>query len=304
LAPAVSNLGHNHDTTREINLHLQTSIKEYNHTGHTVNTEIAFNGSTAPKAEGADLTDLQILSKELIRDPSLLQARKGSSLGAFIHLSKTGGSTLTTLLRNGCHSWVPKPCRRDSTIDPLNETAISKLATYYHLPDFLNGLLFRTPHEFYTFTIRDPLDRTISAYRALRPENRAVFKRGYKPGVDAALFDSFPTLESYARSLDGIDNYQEGDWQDFAKKGDCKNVAKLSMHEGVPIMTHLHWNLQMISEMLQEKSDLAFMNKTILVVRNEFMSNDWGTANRFLGQEGDVQFATKSIRNSSLLNFP
>ena len=48
--------------------------------------------------------------------------------GAFIHMGKTGGSSLSLLLRNGCHSFMPKPCR---TV-PL-ETTVSKLVgTYYH----------------------------------------------------------------------------------------------------------------------------------------------------------------------------
>lgn len=51
--------------------------------------------------------------------------------GAFLHLGKTGGSTLSHVLRNGCHSWVPKPCHI-----PTNESYVSQLSTYYHLPDF------------------------------------------------------------------------------------------------------------------------------------------------------------------------
>ena len=40
----------------------------------------------------------------------------------FIHIGKTGGSTITTLLRNGCNSFVDGPCRNIT-----NESAISKL---------------------------------------------------------------------------------------------------------------------------------------------------------------------------------
>ena len=60
--------------------------------------------------------------------------------GAFIHVGKTGGSTLSLLLRNGCHSFVPKPCVNRHTgklFIPKNatdETMVSKLTTYYLLP--------------------------------------------------------------------------------------------------------------------------------------------------------------------------
>lgn len=40
----------------------------------------------------------------------------------FIHIGKTGGSTITTLLRNGCNSFAKGPCRNIT-----NESAISKL---------------------------------------------------------------------------------------------------------------------------------------------------------------------------------
>jgi hypothetical protein len=47
--------------------------------------------------------------------------------GAFIHVGKTGGSTLSRYQRNGCHSFVPKPCRGKYL---LNESYISKTTTY------------------------------------------------------------------------------------------------------------------------------------------------------------------------------
>ena len=42
--------------------------------------------------------------------------------GAFVHVGKTGGSTLAGFLRNACHSYIPKPCG----VIP-NETLVSKL---------------------------------------------------------------------------------------------------------------------------------------------------------------------------------
>lgn len=47
---------------------------------------------------------------------------------AFIHVGKTGGSSLSLQLRNGCHSFVKKPCHHVQ-----NETIVSELVTdYYH----------------------------------------------------------------------------------------------------------------------------------------------------------------------------
>ena len=51
-----------------------------------------------------------------------------NATGAFIHVGKTGGSTLSLLLRNGCHSWVPKPCRQI----PDESVASKLISDYYH----------------------------------------------------------------------------------------------------------------------------------------------------------------------------
>ena len=56
--------------------------------------------------------------------------------GAFVHIGKTGGSTLSKLLRNGCPSMIAKPCYHP----PQPETIASQqIHSYYHVMDF--GLL-------------------------------------------------------------------------------------------------------------------------------------------------------------------
>jgi hypothetical protein len=50
--------------------------------------------------------------------------------GAFIHVGKTGGSTLCRHLKFCCHSFVPKPCPTPNKFKLLNESYISKTTTY------------------------------------------------------------------------------------------------------------------------------------------------------------------------------
>ena len=83
--------------------------------------------------------------------------------GAFLHLGKTGGSTLSMQLRNGCHSWVPKPCK-DIPVG-TQESHVSKLSTYYHNPDFrllLNPSRTRHPYHFYVISIAGPAASGVS----------------------------------------------------------------------------------------------------------------------------------------------
>jgi len=95
--------------------------------------------------------------------------------GAFLHLGKTGGSTLSTLLRNACHSWMTKPCvsfhPNISTPSNVRESAASqKIQAYFHTPDFLK--LPQSPLvDFYVVSVRDPYDRIRSAFVYGHPAN-------------------------------------------------------------------------------------------------------------------------------------
>jgi hypothetical protein len=113
--------------------------------------------------------------------------------GAFLHIGKTGGSTLSHLLRHGCHSWAPKPCQI-----PANETYISQLSTYYHVPDFKK--LNKTAYSFYTISLRDPLERTLSAFTYSHPANQRA--RGRRR-ISKPDLDFFYALLSRPRQLCG-----------------------------------------------------------------------------------------------------
>jgi hypothetical protein len=62
--------------------------------------------------------------------PTLPPRNSSVDTAGFIHIGKTGGSTITTMLRNGCNSFASGPCR-----NVTNESAISKLVV--RLPAYL-----------------------------------------------------------------------------------------------------------------------------------------------------------------------
>ena len=67
------------------------------------------------------------VSKEKCNNVAQMSTKEAA---AFVHIGKTAGSSLSVLLRNGCHSFVPKPCRH---IPPSEESIVSKLVEkYYH----------------------------------------------------------------------------------------------------------------------------------------------------------------------------
>jgi len=288
-----------------------------------------------------DLTPLQVIAREYLAvDHKPLLAKAPQMVGAFIHVGKTGGSTLSALLRNGCHSFMTKPCE-DKNISKEKESAISKLTTYYHIPDFEIGRLYREAYvyDFFLFTIRDPFERTVSSFLYTHPENmfaeefykyKTIDKDSFEEDVQmiggseeelfnylkknadksALHFDSkklyscFPTLELYASLLDDSDKYAEGNWKTQVENGDCADVAKQTLHHGISegqVMTHATYDYRKIAFMIRE---INLREKTVLVTRVEHLNNDWISANHYLGQEGEVEIPIATTRDSSEMNYP
>jgi hypothetical protein len=61
--------------------------------------------------EATPTTKVPSLNKNRIRQLPVVRRKQSPHGGAFIHMGKTGGSAISLLLRNGCHSFLPHPCR-------------------------------------------------------------------------------------------------------------------------------------------------------------------------------------------------
>ena len=98
--------------------------------------------------------------------------------GAFLYVGKAGGSTVSLVLQNGCHSFIRKPCakRQHWEDGTRNETYVGALTTYIHTPDFHR--MGQTPQysnfDFYVIMVRDPFSRFLSAFTYMHPGNGFV----------------------------------------------------------------------------------------------------------------------------------
>jgi len=207
---------------------------------------------------------------------------------AFIHIGKTGGSTLSFSLRNSCHSFVPKPCPSGKK-NLSNESYASLLTTYYHKPDFTNGKLSKHSYEFYILSVRDPLLRTFSAFLYEHPENRIA--ASYPSGA-YNFYECFPTLEIFA-SYFGNDMPAH---DKITNTEDCAHLADKVFTENSR-RSHLFWNYENILSVMKKG---GYDNSVdILVVRNEFKWEDWITTNVWLGQEGFIATHPRVIERNS-----
>lgn len=294
------------------------------------------NSITSTSTKETIHSHLQRRAREILMNEQ--SAKPPNTLGAFIHLGKTGGSSLSTLLNNGCHSWVPKPCRDDlahASFDMKHETILSKLTTYYHTPDFSNKVMFHNLksniHEFIVITVRDPFERMVSKYVYSHPALLIVnkfeaFKKTAqftiqmrKLGSEAAVYafreakiqdkhreifdvyECFPTLEAFAMLLDDVLDHKAEHWRDSMKRGDCANVAKLAVNPFAIDDAGFETLLTHFHWNLVSmyQSHAGIDAYPTMALRTEHLNTDWIASNRYLGQDGDVLSPVKKLRDTS-----
>jgi hypothetical protein len=107
-------------------------VHKWNNINGGVEEIAMLRGQVLAKAKGAEeslTARLTIRAQVEIYLSTNEQPLPPHTPGAFIHVGKTGGSTLAGYLINGCHSFVRKPCGGPSR-NIMNESYISKTTTY------------------------------------------------------------------------------------------------------------------------------------------------------------------------------
>jgi hypothetical protein len=291
-----------------------------------INIAIITNGATSsalpPPHYDAALAEerhqqsllIQIKAKKILAS-GIDGQKPPNTLGAFIHVGKTAGSTLSKFLRNGCHSFAgPKPCKFSS----IANNAISILTTYYHAEvehDRLFEIDAKKPYDFLIWTVRDPLARTISAFIYNHPFNRVVqvehkirTKRNLHFDIVYPIFmPCFPTLEDYAQGLENFSAFELNNQTVFKGEGNCTNRAKASLYvskqQDIPNhvqICHIYTNLRRLSQNIAD----AF-SRPLFAIRTEFIWKDWENTNLFFGDDTNSNFTNiASLKNSSAVEYP
>lgn len=243
---------------------------------------------TPLQAQVSSLTSTSPLSHEELQmmvKRYILRQQRGVRMarapGLLIHIGKTAGSSVSRQLRNGCHSFVPRPCRPEFTYQ--NQSHISATSLYMHVPDFPQ-LLFNaskdySQREFYVWTIRDPLARFRSAFVYSHPSNQLMGKNYAKAVWDA--YACFPTLDSFAESLIMAEETVSSSASQSNPMQRCQMTALIMSNASTVSdeLVHFRYSYSTIWEHIQNR-DTA----TMLMLRSEFLQQDWISANEYLGQ--------------------
>ena len=173
----------------------------------------------------------------------------------FVHVGKAGGSSIGCALgfRLHCEDKQNMPGR------------LAKSATHifhkdvYDCPDTT---------DYYLFVVRDPLDRTRSAFVYGRPDEYGrTNEPKYWQAIEQLYLNCFSTLSSLA-SLGLADNGGASD--------ECKQRARDMLRGKVRYEDHIYFNYQYYLEAIPPKSK-------ILVIRTEHLEEDWNNIERGLG---------------------
>lgn len=195
---------------------------------------------------------------------------------AFVHVGKTGGTTLGPLVAATCYSMV-SPCERKKNI--ANETEISKqVQDYFHVrkPDTENFSSF-------IVMVRDPIDRIVSWFLYQHPDNG--FGRNGPEALE--LWNCYHDVDDLAtRGLAPISEMQDLS----VREKECMKLAADAFAGKTEILVFLHLNMnyQWYTEDILQETD-----NEIFVLRTEHFWDDWQKINHMLG--GGKTNAAKSV---------
>ena len=181
---------------RQYNLAASTGGGGNDRGGDTARASYPSSSSSSSYSRSRQLDD--ILSKYNLTSAILARSYPKATVPnanrsmAFLHIGKTGGSTISTHLRHGCRTNNPMPCkdRNDGWI--TNETSTSRrIGSYYHLEDVPSDRL-RDLTTIVT-VVRNPMARFASAFACGHPSN-AVATDSYVDIESVHKYSCFPTL--------------------------------------------------------------------------------------------------------------
>ena len=171
----------------------------------------------------------------------------------FVHLGKTGGSTV------GCSLGFRVHCPKDISIPP------GKLAQYttHMIHNGVNDCVDDMPY--YLFTLRNPLERVRSAYIYDRRAVEATNGESWPNHGQAAVYLECPFYTLNDLALRGL--AKSGTAPDF-----CKRRARNALQGIIRSGYHLYYNHGWFLEASKA------LKSNILVIRTEYMVADWNTA--------------------------
>jgi len=240
------------------------------------------------------------ITMRILPDP--LSASSSSSLSQnhsliYIHVGKTGGISLDKVLHSNCMWYFGKSAREgclDSLQQQQQQEDPSAFSTTTRISDLTKATLHFGPRKDYNdwihnaslflITLRNPIDRTISAYNFDHPKNHDPSRygdRGLPQDIKHFFVDCFPLLQDLTMSLKGVGKFS---FWTRKKKRDCHDMAvqALAGNGSITAVPHLHMNYNYYHEL----TTALYPSRPVLAIRTEFLWYDLEEIDRMLGGDG------------------
>lgn len=139
---------------------------------------------------------------------------------AFLHVGKSGGSTISLLLRNGCISAVEgESCEEErwrkfpGQVGGTETIASQRIQFYLHTHNVDSGKMAEYYSRISSLVVvaRDPLDRWISAFLSRHPANMDTTRLINRAAITRATFNHVPPpiwAQKRVFGIDGVRNDQ------------------------------------------------------------------------------------------------
>jgi len=253
---------------------------------------------------GRSLQGLQLSSIDALVDRShRVEIPDDQRQLTFVHIGKSGGTTISRLLRNGCHQVVfrqkPSPCGENrwekfpGSAGREETIASKRINLYVHTPAAKWGKLEWAYNHTTSIVMvgRNPLERFVSAFLVshtvnldfLRPLDWGETKK--EPTHDVSFAGCFPNIEEFALCLDepkGYNIYHAMVKNNETITLDCAELARDIIMQKEPfVVPHARWGYQSFLDPLPSNTEVFF-------IRTKFLWEDWINVNNLLGSPHNV----------------
>lgn len=206
----------------------------------------------------------------------------------YVHVGKTGGSSMNAILRANCEwmqtKWVRVQCFRELQNPESVLSHLVGLTIHTSRGKGRTRLFAQNNATSFLFSVRNPIARAVSAFNMEHLENLRV-----RPKPNTKLYDyksgfyeeCFPTIEELATVLYNKTTYNSTKIKKIIRSSgnateertlDCYNLAKKTLRgKGFPAHnSHLFANYKAYADVTVS----SFPDKEVLVVRTEHLWDD------------------------------
>jgi len=210
-------------------------------------------------------------------DPNAVLANDTRKI-VYLHVGKTGGTTLEKVLRSSCE-YLKRKAKVDKCVNTgigLNEESmvsnLTALTVHENIrPNLVKAFISQNNVTSFLFTLQNPIDRALSAFDMRNPVNAGKSKIEQKRNTQREFYvDCFPTMQDLA---DILSRKKRAEYTNLESEvTDCFKLGSFTITGRGNFLTNDH--LVVNYDQYAKVSTKAFPKKEIFAIRTEELWHD------------------------------